>query len=66
MPTVTVRRARPGRRSIEVDGITFPLGEPVRDVPEKTLERLRDMPGVVLHVSPGARKKDDDPDEQED
>jgi hypothetical protein len=53
--TVTVKEARPGRALVVVGEYRFPLGEPVRDVPDDTVKRLRQMPGVVLHVTGSSR-----------
>lgn len=53
--TVTVKKARQGRAFVVVDAHHFPLGEPVRDVPDDIVQRLRQMPGVELHVTGSSR-----------
>lgn len=57
--TVTLRKARPGRRYVQAGLTRFYLGEPVRDVDDPTLEALKAIPGVEVHVSAGARKPED-------
>lgn len=49
--TVTLKRARRGRSAVQVGETTFPLGEPVRDVDDATLDRLKQVPGVEVHVT---------------
>jgi hypothetical protein len=58
--TVTVQSAGPRARRVTVDDWVFPIGEPVRDVPDAIYERLADIPGVTLHAVPSHRKSDDD------
>lgn len=53
--TVTLQRARTGRRSVTVDGRRFALGEAVPDVPEPTIKKLKALPGVQVHVTAAAR-----------
>jgi hypothetical protein len=55
--TVTVRKARTGRRYITAGGTRFPVGEPVRDVDDPTIEQLKRIPGVEVHVA-GPRNPD--------
>lgn len=51
--TVTLQKARPGRSAVQVGKHTFPLGEPVRNVPEDVIERLKAVSGVRVHVAAG-------------
>lgn len=57
--TVTLQKARPGRIRVTVADWTFPLGEPVREVPDPIVKQLKAMPGVQIHVA--ASHRDDDP-----
>lgn len=53
--TVTLKEARPGRSLVVVGDYRFPLGEPVRDVPDEIHKQLSEMPGVRLHVTGSTR-----------
>lgn len=59
--TVTLRKARPGRKYVQIADTRFYPGEPVRDVDDTTLEALKAIPGVEVHVAAGAHKPADDP-----
>ena len=48
--TVTVT-ARPGVRRVIAGGQVFPTGQPVHDVPDKTIKTLEGMPGVTVDVA---------------
>ena len=58
--TVTVQSAGPRARRVIVDDWVFPIGEPVRDVPDHIQKQLAGMAGVTLHAVPSHRKSDDD------
>jgi hypothetical protein len=49
--TVTVTSARPGIRRVRAGGKTFPVGEPVPNVAQKTIDVLQEMPGVTVDVA---------------
>lgn len=63
--TVTVTTAKPGSTTVRVGSHTFPVGEPVRDVPDTTIEQLKAMPGIAVHVAAGKRDAPSTPDEDE-
>jgi hypothetical protein len=49
--TVTVTVDQPGTRSIHAGGRVFPIGQPVPNVAQKTIDILQEMPGVNVDVA---------------
>lgn len=49
--TATVTSARQGIRAVHAGGQIFPVGEPVPDVSQQTIDALKAMPGVHVDVA---------------